>query len=372
MEESSVLSDPESTKQLLRHRTRSAESESGDWLPAPVERASQAIAAPNHKQHIQEHLYELSDSISLMESKSLGLLDSAQMSVRESEEAAEKIDEEIHRLQYKLDHCRRLLQGSEIDEWHQAADGSHSVTDGDCVIASMQSASSFWMSKERVKVMRRRLCDLKSSAEHLIEHIQQPSIDKQALQEMHIHMDIMDAQIEHFHASVETAASRWHRDRIMPLTSLGDTLPMGLVVPVVVDCFVDGLLIGVSVALSSKAGIILAAANCLEMAFLGMAYSTRLVKCTGSSQGTRLIALYAPPLLMFLSAGLGALLGDLSQAIPAVFVGFVAFGVVSLLFLVCNELLIEARNAQGEDERWWISIQTFIGVYVVLMLSHVL
>ena len=61
----------------------------------------------------------------------------------------------------------------------------------------------------------------------------------------------------------------------------GDKVPYGLVVPVIMDCFTDGFLIGVAVALSFKAGIILGAANCLEMSFLGMAYSTRLVKCTG-------------------------------------------------------------------------------------------
>ena len=32
------------------------------------------------------------------------------MTTAEAEAAAESIDEEIHRVQYKLDHCRRLLQ----------------------------------------------------------------------------------------------------------------------------------------------------------------------------------------------------------------------------------------------------------------------
>lgn len=56
----------------------------------------------------------------------------------------------------------------------------------------------------------------------------------------------------------------------LPDTEEGDTLPIGLVVPVTIDCFVDGFLIGVSVAVSRKAAFILAAANCMEMAFLGM------------------------------------------------------------------------------------------------------
>lgn len=46
---------------------------------------------------------------------------------------------------------------------------------------------------------------------------------------------------------------------------------------------------------------------------------------------------------MFLASGLGAFLAAASHSVPAVYVGFVAFGVVALLFLVCNELLIEAR-----------------------------
>jgi hypothetical protein len=54
------------------------------------------------------------------------------------------------------------------------------------------------------------------------------------------------------------------------------------------------------------------------------------------------------------------------------FIAFVAFGVVALLFLVCNELLIEARNAQGEDEKWWISLCIFAGVYVVLLADRIM
>ena len=58
--------------------------------------------------------------------------------------------------------------------------------------------------------------------------------------------------------------------------------------------------------------------------------------------------------------------------VPAVFVSFVAFGVVSLLALVCNELLIEAKEAQGEKEIIWVNLLIFAGIYLVLMLSRVL
>ncbi len=71
-----------------------------------LELASQAINAPEHKKHIQEHLEELLESIKFMEERAVALTNQ-KLSVRETESIAESIDERIHALQYKLDHCRR-------------------------------------------------------------------------------------------------------------------------------------------------------------------------------------------------------------------------------------------------------------------------
>jgi hypothetical protein len=72
-----------------------------------VEIASNAIMSnPEHKHHIQEHLTEILESIRFMEERS-GALTNHSLSVREVESIAESIDERIHALQYKLDHCRR-------------------------------------------------------------------------------------------------------------------------------------------------------------------------------------------------------------------------------------------------------------------------
>lgn len=110
---------------------------------------------------------------------------------------------------------------------------------------------------------------------------------------MNEHIEDMDGIINSFHDTVEVAARRWiRRARPMPEPEEGDTLPTGLIIPVTIDCFVDGFLIGVSCALSPKAGIVLGFANCLEMAFLGMAYATRLKKCTGSSWIVRQVAMF--------------------------------------------------------------------------------
>ena len=149
-------------------------------------------------------------------------------------------------------------------------------------------------------------------------------------------------------------------------------MPLGLVVPIFIDCFCDGLLIGVSAALSPKAAIVLGFANCLEMGFLGMAYAARVKKCTGTSFLTRTLALYGPPLVMFLAAGFGALVADQSLETPPVFVGFVAFGTVALISLVVGELVVEARETMGGDDVWYVSLWIYAGVYLVLMLDRVI
>ena len=136
--------------------------------------------------------------------------------------------------------------------------------------------------------------------------------------------------------------------------------------------FVDGFLIGVACALSRRAGWILALANCLEMSFLGMAVSMRVRKCTGSSQQARYACIIVPPLIMLGATILGAVVGSVSKAYPILFVTFVAFGVIALLYLVFNELLAEAREAQEGDVRWWVTAIIFVGIYVVLMMDQII
>lgn len=133
--------------------------------------------------------------------------------------------------------------------------------------------------------------------------------------------------------------------------------------------FVDGFLIGVACALSRRAGWILALANCLEMAFLGMAVSMRVRKCTGSSSFVRYACIVVPPFIMLGATVLGAVVGSISKLYPVLFVTFVAFGVIALLYLVFNELLVEAREAQEGDIRWWVTAVVFVGIYVVLMMD---
>jgi zinc transporter ZupT len=107
------------------------------------------------------------------------------------------------------------------------------------------------------------------------------------------------------------------------------------------------------------------------MAFLGMAVSVRVRKCTGSSVAVRYLSMIAPPVVMYLTTLIGAAMGSAAKSVPFIFVTFVSFGVVALLFLVCNELLVEARKAHEENEKWWITAVVFLGIWLVMVMGDI-
>ena len=127
---------------------------------------------------------------------------------------------------------------------------------------------------------------------------------------------------------------------------------------------------GVAVSLTPKAGLILGLANCVEMGFMGIAFSVRVSKCTGSALVWRIVTMLLPPISMLSMAILGALVGDLSSSEPILFSAFVSFGVVCLLAVACGDLLLEASHAEENTGQWWIAIQTLVGVYVVIVMDR--
>jgi hypothetical protein len=73
--------------------------------------SAQAIAEPQQKEKISNKIHQLSDSVANVETKALLLHRCLQTGYNnaetETERIADEIDEEIHRFQYNLDHCRR-------------------------------------------------------------------------------------------------------------------------------------------------------------------------------------------------------------------------------------------------------------------------
>ena len=79
-----------------------------EWAYDPVELSSVALAQqPNHRSHLEDHLVEIHGRVVDMEIKAARLVGEDSLSQKDSEQIAEEIDEAIHVLQYKLDHCRR-------------------------------------------------------------------------------------------------------------------------------------------------------------------------------------------------------------------------------------------------------------------------
>ena len=254
-------------------------------------------------------------------------------------------------LDYKLDHCHRLLKGSET------------------AMEDYLSTSARWPREKRT-AFQTTLKELKVMVNKLINQLNCAEvISDRDIESIHKEMNSIANMIKSFHDVVQRSPSTWGRHLIIP-QRLGSKLPMGLIIPIVVDGFVDGFLIGVAYALSAEAGMILAAANTLEMSFLGITLSSSVSKCTGSSRLARRAAIFTPPLVMLVASAVGVTAGQAAQSNGLLYSAFVAFGVVALLALVCKELLIEAHSAQGEDVKWYISIMTFAGIFVVLMLNR--
>lgn len=139
--------------------------------------------------------------------------------------------------------------------------------------------------------------------------------------------------------------------------------PLGLVSVTGIDILVDGLVLGIAFAAGGKAGPLLTLALTVEVLFLGLTVANELGE-TGTSK-LRIVAITAGLVVLL---PLGALLGGPISALPtAVQGGFLAFGLVALLYLVTEELLVEAHERPDQP---WITAMFFAGFLVLLVLDE--
>ena len=139
--------------------------------------------------------------------------------------------------------------------------------------------------------------------------------------------------------------------------------PLGLMSVTGIDILVDGLVLGIAFAAGAKAGILLTVALTIEVLFLGLTVANELGE-SGTSKG-RVIGLTAGLVLLL---PLGALLGGPVGALPAtVQGGFLAFGMIALLYLVTEELLVEAHET---EDRPWVTAMFFAGFLLLLLLDE--
>lgn len=147
--------------------------------------------------------------------------------------------------------------------------------------------------------------------------------------------------------------------------SVDARLPVGFLVVVGVDLFIDGLLVGTGAAVSTKTATIIAIALTVEVLFLGLSVALQLTR----SGASRLVAA-AITALLSLAVAVGAILGALvlDDAGDAVLSFVLAFAAAALLWLVVEELLVEAHET---PERPWMAAMFFAGFLALFCLEAI-
>jgi len=130
-----------------------------------------------------------------------------------------------------------------------------------------------------------------------------------------------------------------------------------------IDLLIDGLVLGIGFAAGAKAGLLLTVALTIEVLFLGLTVANELGEFA-TSRG-KMVGLTAGLVLLL---PVGALLGTPISTLPGpVLTGFFAFGLIALLYLVTEELLVEAHET---PDRPWVTAMFFAGFLILLLLEE--
>jgi len=54
---------------------------------------------------------------------------------------------------------------------------------------------------------------------------------------------------------------------------------------------------------------------------------------------------------------------------PALFVGLIGFGTSALLFMVAEELLLEAHEGGEDSHVWWVDLQLYVGFFLSVVMG---
>ncbi len=139
-----------------------------------------------------------------------------------------------------------------------------------------------------------------------------------------------------------------------------------MLVAVGADLALDGILVGIAFAAGAKTGILLAIALAFELLSLGLALAVELGQA-GAERRRRVLVPTALALGTLLG---GACVGSLALAAApdAIMAAVLAFGSAALLFLVTEELLVEAHQ---EGETTGGTAMFFLGFLLFLVLGMV-
>lgn len=140
---------------------------------------------------------------------------------------------------------------------------------------------------------------------------------------------------------------------------------LALLTMVGVDILIDGLVLGLGFAAGDTAGILLTIALTVEILFLGLTVANELGETVRSK--LRIVGITA---VLVVALPVGAVLAIPVAALPpAVLTGFFSFGLIALLYLVTEELLVDAHET---PDRPWVAAMFFVGFLLLLVLAELM
>lgn len=142
--------------------------------------------------------------------------------------------------------------------------------------------------------------------------------------------------------------------------------PTSLIATLAVDITLDGVLIGLGFAAGQKQGVLLTIALTLEVIFLGLSGGTAL-RNAGVSRGMVIAIAFGFGALLLTGAAAGTVL--LAGAPSALLDAVLAFGLAALLYLVTEELLVEAHEVPETATQ---TAMFFVGFIVLLIIEMML
>lgn len=141
--------------------------------------------------------------------------------------------------------------------------------------------------------------------------------------------------------------------------------PLAMMGAIATDLLIDGLVLGLAFIAGAKAGLLLALALTLEVLFLGVTVSAEL----GETLRSR-VKIIAVTTGLGLMLPVGVLLSaPVATLSPVIVAAFLSFGLMALLYLVTEELLVEAHE---RPDSLLISAMFFVGFLALLVLEELL
>ena len=145
-----------------------------------------------------------------------------------------------------------------------------------------------------------------------------------------------------------------------------DALPIGFLAAVAIDLVVDGLLVGAGFAAGAATGRLLALSLTIELLSLGVAVAVELSRSVASSWRVLLLVVGLAALLTLMALGGATVFRNVSEDLLAV---VLSFGVAALLFLVTEELLVEAHSVPETPVSTAMFFAGFLALFVLELVA---